>query len=214
VTQRDGDGFTRQEQAVREYAEKNGIEITTIYKEDWTGTDVDRPVLASMLVSLEQNNHHVKTVLIEKLDRLARDIMVQESIVRDLQHAGVELVSTAEGPDLCADDPTRKFIRQVMGAVAEYDKMMLVAKLRAARDRMRQREGRCEGRKRYRDTEEGREILKRIRLLRRRDRDGRRRTLQQVADILNAEGIRTLDGKGWSIERVFQTLKSDKLRKK
>ena len=34
-----------------------------------------------------------------------------------------------------------------MGAVAQFDKAMTVAKLRLARDRIRKRNGKCEGRK-------------------------------------------------------------------
>jgi DNA invertase Pin-like site-specific DNA recombinase len=87
----------------------------------------------------------VKLVLVEKLDRLARDLMVQESILRDLRNDGFSLVSVME-PDLCSDDPTRKLMRQILGAFAEYEKSLIVAKLRGARQRTRAKEGRCEGR--------------------------------------------------------------------
>jgi hypothetical protein len=40
-------------------------------------------------------------VIIEKLDRLARDLMVRETITADLRKYGFELVSVAE-PDLTA----------------------------------------------------------------------------------------------------------------
>ena len=58
--------------------------------------------------------------------------MIQEHIIQDLQRRGIALVSVAE-PDLCSDDPTRKLMRQIMGAIAEYDKTMTVLKLRGAR---------------------------------------------------------------------------------
>ena len=74
--------------------------------------------------------------------------MVQEHIVADLRNRGVVLISVAE-PDLCVDDPTRKLLRQIMGAIAEYDKSMIVIKLRGARGRAKVRKGRCEGRKPY-----------------------------------------------------------------
>jgi len=45
------------------------------------------------------------------------------------------------------DDPTRVLIRQVLGAVAQFEKSVIVAKLRAARVRKRRETGRCEGRK-------------------------------------------------------------------
>ena len=35
----------------------------------------------------------VKLILIEKLDRLARDLMIQETIIGDLRKYGFELVS-------------------------------------------------------------------------------------------------------------------------
>jgi DNA invertase Pin-like site-specific DNA recombinase len=54
----------------------------------------------------------------------------------------------ASGNDLTAsDDPTRKMMRQIAGAFAEYEKARLVSKLRHARDRVRQEKGKCEGRK-------------------------------------------------------------------
>jgi hypothetical protein len=47
-----------------------------------------------------------------KVDRLARDLMVQEHIIQDMQRRGITLISVAE-PDLCSDDPTRKLLRQM-----------------------------------------------------------------------------------------------------
>jgi hypothetical protein len=45
------------------------------------------------------------------------------------------------------DTPTATLVRQVLGAVAQFDKAMTVANLRLARDRIRKRDGKCEGRK-------------------------------------------------------------------
>jgi DNA invertase Pin-like site-specific DNA recombinase len=52
-------------------------------------------------------------------------------------------------PDLCSDDPTRTLMRQVLGAFFEYERSMIVSKLRSARQRMKARTGRCEGRVRW-----------------------------------------------------------------
>ena len=106
----------------------------------------DRPGLAALLDHLESNGAGI--VLIERADRLARDLMVQEVIVGQFTKIGVYLL-TADGVDLASsdDDSTRRLIRQVLEAVAEFEKRVLVLKLRAARDRARKRTGRCEGRK-------------------------------------------------------------------
>ncbi|NQU79984.1 MAG: recombinase family protein, partial [Bacteroidetes bacterium] len=199
------DGFTRQLKAIEQYAKAHKLKIVNIFKEQGvSGTTANRPALAEMIVSLEKNHHGVKTVVIEKLDRLARNLLVQEAVIRDFRKGNYNIISTAEGADLCGDDPTRKLIRQVMGAVAEYDKTMLVAKLRVARERVKALTGKCEGRKGYYETEQGRTVVRRIHALRRTPQTGRRRTLQKVADMLNNEGLLTLNGKKWTPQHVQQ----------
>lgn len=199
-------GFDRQEKVIGDYARANKLQVVNTFKEEGvSGTIENRPALARLLVSLEKNNHGIKTVIIEKLDRLARDLMVQEAIIRDFQSKGFMLISAMEGPNLCKDDPTRKLIRQVFGGVAEYEKTMLVMKLRAARERKKAETGKCEGRKGYNETLEGRAIIRRINTSRRKRKHHKRRTWQQIADQLNADGILTMDGRQWTLQRVQQT---------
>jgi DNA invertase Pin-like site-specific DNA recombinase len=68
-----------------------------------------------MMTALHSNG--TRLVLIEKLDRLARDLMVQETIIGDLRKNGFELISVAE-PDLLQDDPSWRLMRQIFGAIA------------------------------------------------------------------------------------------------
>ncbi len=205
VSQVNGGGFDRQTAAINKYASENGIEVVQVFKEEGvSGTLEDRPALARLLVSLEQNGHGITTVIIERMDRLARKLLVQESIIIDFQRKGFKLISALE-PDLMSDDPSREAMRQMMGVFAQYEKAMLVAKLRTSRERIKAITGKCEGRKGYNDTEEGKIVLTRIRALRRKRPNYKRRTWQQVADTLNGEGIRTIDGHTWSLQRVQQT---------
>jgi DNA invertase Pin-like site-specific DNA recombinase len=147
--QLDGDGFPRQRRVINAYAKANDIRILRWFEEKAVcgATELDnRPALQDLMVALNSNG--TRLVLIEKLDRLARDLMVQEHIIADFRKNGFELVSAVE-PDLCIDDPSRKLMRQIFGAIAEYDRVMLAAKMRVARERKRAKEGRCEGRKPY-----------------------------------------------------------------
>ena len=83
----------------------------------------------------------------EDASRFARELMAQELGITLLISRGVRLL-TASGDDLTAsDDPTRKMMRQIAGAFADYEKARLVSKLRHARERVRQEKGKCEGRK-------------------------------------------------------------------
>jgi DNA invertase Pin-like site-specific DNA recombinase len=116
-----GDGFPHQLQAIRKYAAEHDVKILQIFREEGvsgTRESMDRPDWAEMVTALLSNG--VRTIIIEKLDRLARDLMVQETAIADLQKSGFTLISVAE-PDLMASDPTRILVRQLMGAVAQYD---------------------------------------------------------------------------------------------
>src|ERR1017187_9184278 len=94
-------------------------------------------------------------------------------------------------PDLCVDDPTRKLMRQIMGAIAEYDRAMLVIKLRAARDAQRAK-GKCEGRKFFGDKPGEAGVRDRIRSMKKAGSK-----LQAICNTLNAEGVATRYGKIW-----------------
>lgn len=198
----EGDGFTRQLEAIKAYAAGNGIKIVKVYREEGvTGTSegMNRPAWVEMIGRVLANG--VRTILVEKLDRLARDLMVQEHIIQDMQRRGITLISVAE-PDLCSDDPTRKLLRQIMGAIAEYDKSMVVLKLRGARQRMRAKEGRCEGAKPYGELPGEAETLERIQAMR-----AAGETYQRIADALNAAGVAPRRGTKWhpfAIARILQ----------
>ena len=64
-----------------------------------------------------------------------------------LKTLGVELIP-ATAPDFFTEDtPTAVLVRQVLGAVAEFEKTSLVSKLKAARERKKAETGKCGGRK-------------------------------------------------------------------
>ena len=69
-----------------------------------------------------------------------------------LKALGISIIP-ASAPDFFTEDtPTAVLVRQVLGAIAQFEKASSVAKLAAARKRKREREGRCEGRKPLSET--------------------------------------------------------------
>ena len=91
----DGDGPLRQREAIEKYASIYDFEIVEWFSDDGvSGTKEidDRPALAEMLVALEENG--VKVAICERLDRLARSLMVQETIICDMQKHGYTMIST------------------------------------------------------------------------------------------------------------------------
>lgn len=147
----DGDTWDRQSEAISGHAAANGVEVVEWFREEGiSGTkDLDdRPALQSLYVALEDLK--INRIIIEKLDRLARDLLIQETIMGDLGKRDIEVISVCE-PDLCSSDPSRVLVRQIFGAIAQYDRAMTVIKLRGARQRMKVSKGRCEGAKPFGD---------------------------------------------------------------
>ncbi len=127
--------------------------------------------------------------------------MVGEIILRQLTKLGARVIAADSGTDLTAGngDPTRKLIRQVLGAVSEFEKGVLVAKLAAGRRRAKKAGRRVEGAKPFGHYPGELETLERIRELSRkpRGRGMKGRTLMEICATLNAEGLRPRYGGEW-----------------
>jgi DNA invertase Pin-like site-specific DNA recombinase len=202
--QLEGDGFTRQIDTMTKYAKANQISITQTFEERGvSGTNDldDRPALQDLIAALHANG--TKIVMIEKLDRLARDLMIQETILADLRKSGFEVISVQE-PDLCSDDPSRVLVRQIFGAIAQYDRAMTVLKLRAARQRMRTRLGKCEGRKPFGHRPGERATMLRLHTLR---TEGL--SYEAIAKTLDEEGLKPRKADKWNPITVNRVLAAD-----
>lgn len=204
-SQLDGDGFPRQREAIASWASAAGIEIVAEFveravpgKTEWE----DRPAWAEMMAQAGAGT----TILIESLNRLARDLMVQEHIIADLRKRGITLISAAE-PDLCVDDPSRKLLRQIMGAIAEYDRAMIVLKLRGARRRNKAAGLRGEGRVPFGGADRNGVIRRgeaEALVMMRQHRDAGH-TYANVAVAMNQSQYKTRYGKPW-IAATIQTI--------
>ena len=139
--------------AIAAYAKAAGFEIDAeFYDAAVSGADsiTDRPGFVDMLAALLANG--ARTIIVESPDRFARDLMVQLTGHDLLKARGITLIAASAPAHFTEDTPTATLIRQVLGAVAEFEKAALVSKLSAARKRMRERDGKCEGRKPLAET--------------------------------------------------------------
>jgi DNA invertase Pin-like site-specific DNA recombinase len=100
----------------------------------------ERPGFREMLAYMASNG--ARTVIVENASRFARDLIVQETGYQMLKTKGIELIA-ADAPDsFLSDTPTAALIRQILGAVHQFDKAMVVQKLKGARDRRSAKLGR------------------------------------------------------------------------
>ena len=136
-----GHGLANQAETIETYCSTHGLDFVDVYEDRGVSgaNDIeDREALPELLADLDEGLF--VGVVIVRLDRLARDLMLQETILADVQKRGGDVLSIAE-PDLCSDDPTRTMIRQIMGAVAEYEKKLIVGRLAGGRRRKRRNQG-------------------------------------------------------------------------
>jgi DNA invertase Pin-like site-specific DNA recombinase len=199
----DKDTLARQREAVEGYARRAGLTIVgEFYDAAVSGADpIDaREGFTRALERIAGNG--VRTIVVETANRFARDLIVQETGFRLLRERGIDLIA-ADSPDAFIDDtPTATLIRQVLGAVAQFEKAMLVTKLRGARDRKSREAGRrIEGRKSV-----PQEVVTLARRLNRKGRDGERPSLRQIAARLAAAGHVAPSGKPYGAESVKRML--------
>jgi DNA invertase Pin-like site-specific DNA recombinase len=145
----DRDSDKRQRAAIEAYAKAASFEIVgEFYDAAVSGADpvADRLGFADMLAALLANG--ARTIIVESPDRFARDLMVQLAGHDMLKAQGVSLIAASAPAHFVEDTPTAVLVRQVLGAVAQFEKTTTVAKLAAARRRKRLATGKkVEGRK-------------------------------------------------------------------
>jgi len=118
----DKDSDKRQRAAIGAYARAAGYEVVeTFYDAAVSGADPvgERPGFAEMLESLLANG--ARTIIVESPDRFARDLMVQLAGHDMLKAKGVTLVAASAPTHFTEDTPTAILVRQVLGAIAEFE---------------------------------------------------------------------------------------------
>lgn len=149
-----GAGLEVQEAACKTFAEQHGHTITeTLREEGVSGAKADRPMLARALAAVR--NGEADAIIVARLDRLARDVVLQELLVRELD--GKLLSAVASENELLADpnDPGRKMMRQILGSFAEYERSMIALRLATGRAAKRARGGKGSGSYPFGWTKEG-----------------------------------------------------------
>lgn len=193
------DSLKRQQDAVRTYARNHNLRIVREFDDPAvSGADPiqDRPGFSKLLSYITGNGARI--VLVENASRFARDLAVQIAGHDLLKDRGIQLIPV-DAPDHFIDEtPTAVMVRQILGAVSEFEKASLVQKLRKARDRKRAETGRCEGRKPVPV-----EVVKEAKRLRRKNpRTGKILSLRKVASKLAEMGYVAPSGNPYGAESV------------
>ena len=200
-----GDSSERQRVAIQAFAAQQGLAVVReVYDAAVSGADrIDqRPGFGALLAELEPGD----TILVETASRFARDLAVQLAGHDLLKRMGVDLIPV-DAPDHFADEtPTAVLVRQVLGAIAQFDKAMTVIKLRGARDRLSSVQGkRIEGRKGYGETNPDL-VREARRLARKSPKTSKARSLREISARLAVLGFVTNKGTPFSAGQVQRLL--------
>jgi DNA invertase Pin-like site-specific DNA recombinase len=197
------DSLKRQQSAVHAYAKTRRLEvIKEFYDAAVSGADPvqSRDGFNDMLAYLLSNGARI--VLVESASRFARDLVVQITGHALLKKHGIELIPVDAPGHFTEDTPTATMVRAVLGAVSEFEKNTLVARLRKARDRKSVDLGRrIEGRKDWLPVPEAAVKAAKAAAARRS-----KPSLRAIAKQLEAKGFLSPSGKAYgagSIQRML-----------
>lgn len=114
----------------------------TIYKEQFTGSTTDRPILNELLYELKKDD----TLVVTKLDRLARNTVEGIQIIQSLFDKEVSVHVLNVG--LLENTTMGKFFLTTLLAVAEMERSMIIERTQAGKAIAKQRDDFREGRPR------------------------------------------------------------------
>jgi DNA invertase Pin-like site-specific DNA recombinase len=125
-----GAGLTAQDRACQAYADRMGWSVAGVYQDAGvsgsTGLD-RRPGLMAATGELARG----AILLVAKRDRLGRDPIKVAMIESYVKRKGARCVSAAgEGTE--DDDPTNVLMRRMVDAFAEYERLIIAARTKAA----------------------------------------------------------------------------------
>lgn len=126
-----GQGLQEQQKLISAYAATHGIIITDWIQDTVSGASDERPGLSS-IIDLAKSGQ-LKTLVITKIDRLARDVSIGEKIFKDLRKLEVDIISVMEKLD---NSLAGNLMRQMLLAFAEYEKGTIALRTHPAKRRL------------------------------------------------------------------------------
>lgn len=207
--QLDGFGLDIQRAAIEAEAEAHGLALGPVFADEGIsgGEGLEgREGLGAALTWLEE--HEGGTLIVPRLDRLARDLMIQESVLAEIWKTGGKVWSCSETeraycqPD-SPDDPARTLIRQVLGAVAAYERAMIKLRMVRGRRKLIAEQGWAGGQYPYGWADEGEAAI--LRHVAARRQQGY--AYSYIADELNNHGLLRRSGKPWAIQELHRIFK-------
>jgi site-specific DNA recombinase len=208
----EGQGLEVQKKAIRAFLSERGARPRHYFEDRGvSGAIEDRPALSELLQALCPND----VVVVARLDRLARDLLTQEVLLRDIRQRGGDVMScSAAESDYLQDDPfdpTRRLIRHVLGAVSEFERSLIRMRLQRGRALKADRGGYAFGSPPFGHSAVGGQLATKsdeqqaIKLALKLRNDGL--SLRKIGDALTEAGYPSKRGGAWHPPTVSRMLR-------
>ncbi len=117
--QLDGYSLESQEKVCRAYADKQGLAVLKLFREEGeSAKTADRTELQNLLRYCGKNQGRVGNVIVYKLDRFARNLEDHYALKVILRKCGVTILSATEA---IASDPQGQLMEGILSAMAQFD---------------------------------------------------------------------------------------------
>ncbi|KQP99709.1 resolvase [Methylobacterium sp. Leaf121] len=213
-----GHGLDTQEKAVRAFAESQGydlVEVLTDAGVSGATKPTERPAFGRVVALAEAGALDV--LLVAKIDRLSRDIRHAMTTVSDLAEQHEVAFRSVTESVIDTSNPMGRTFFAIFAGMAENERFVIRDRTAGGRLAKAGKGGFAGGKAPYgyeKDLQGGLRVVEdQAKVVRRIYRERRqRRTLQAIADGLNADRIASPSGGAWQVSSVSYLLDNPKYR--
>lgn len=197
----DAQGLDVQRDMCETYAQAYKLPILRVYSDEGVSGAKPahkRPELSKLIEAAK--NGEFNTLIAPAIDRLGRDLRVFLAVWDELEEAGIKIILVKERIE--TDSPSGLLMRNILATFADYERAVIKERTTSGRRARASKDGerggtlplgyKRHGQADVRKDKEGVAIVKQIFTLR-----SQGLTMQQIADKLNDQNIKTQRGKIW-----------------
>ena len=116
---------------LREYCEKNNLEVYDIYKDEFTGQASSRPAFDRLMDDMRTRKFN--TIVVYKLDRIGRSLQHLLQLFQEFNNKNINFISITQ--NINTTTPEGKLMLRMLMILAEYERELIVARTKDTLDR-------------------------------------------------------------------------------
>lgn len=118
-----------QVQEITDYVARRGWELVETYSDVASGKKARRPGLNRLMA--DARRRRFDAVVVWKMDRFGRSLRDCLNNLDELEGLGVRFIDITQGIDTDESNPAGRFLLQILGAAAEFERTLIVERSKA-----------------------------------------------------------------------------------